>query len=289
MVTDGESLYVLNCGAGRDGNVLKVPLSGLSDGGAAVAIDPRSTACGMGITIDSAALYWITTSAIMKFPLDGGASQRVGDYAPTWWVATGNQQHSLTSDADAIYFAVSGSGYVYGHSKTTGVTFTVAADGNASNDGLIGMRGGDLYYTASGAAGEELRVVSKDGGVATRLATLPPSPPSDLLVLNDGVYIAAEYGIVRVPFSGSAVQTVVRANAGLLASDDATLFWSNGWNVDGPHIFLRPLAGGPIENIPSEVASHSAPSTILTTPSLLMWTDLTAGGGLRWMPRSYRP
>ncbi len=148
------------------------------------------------------------------------------------------------------------------------VPWTGARALTAREDGprYVATDGTRVFFTTGRTqVGENaLRVASLDGAeAASRLVATTPGgriPNGNVALDGDTVYVAADFGIVRMPAAGGEATVVVDGRPGSVddvVATDTDLWWTT-WVFDTPkrcEVARMPKTGGPVEVLAVDVAS----------------------------------
>lgn len=162
-------------GTAGDDALVGVPTSG----GSTTTYTAGSGQNTYGLAADSTAVYWSNfdgTAAILKTPVDGGASIAL---------ATGHVVFGVVSDATYVYWAEMSDGTIMkvplgGGAATTVASALVGVDQLAIDDG-------NLYATVQSSSSGSIVRVAKDGSAVTVLA-MGQAQPSGIAVDATSVY-----------------------------------------------------------------------------------------------------
>lgn len=233
------------------------------------------------LAIDASHVYWATDTAVVRRSKAGGATETlVSDIVAAYQVAVDDTHVYYTWSAGnplagVISRVKKTGGAPQMLSSGLGWTYALAVDGAH-------------YYVASFSLDAILRGAKGGGSATTWVST---AGPGELALDAAHVYWAGdERKVQRRTKNGAITDTLATNQADIiaLAVDDRYVAWGSQTAASPPGvpgIYRKPLAGGAIETLETDVGK---PSTVLMDATYVYWTDRWDGVLRRQAPLRQR-
>ena len=252
------------------GPINRVPLNG----GPVTLVNAGTGAGGTGIAVDSASVYWASTSgggggAISRAPKSGGALT---------FLASANQPYDLAVDSSYVFWAEANGGS-FGSNAIRKVPIdggsVITVDTGGTLHGVMAIDATNVYYRYNDGFVYKLAKVSKDGGTVIDLVSGLAGPPTGIAVDASSVYWVEQNSgtLSKVPIAGGSVVVLAsgHTNPMRVTVDSSYVYLTEAGTGPGQGAVKRvPLAGGPTVPLASGLNN---PMGIVTDTSAIYWTE----------------